>query len=113
MKRTDGSSRPGRRGFLRGDRTWHDVALCRSAWRENQPHELNETVPAGSLGLDLVALGFAAILAGVGLHLLVGSPESAKVPTAHVDADFACEPGATGHSAGRFAPRRQPEGIAR
>jgi hypothetical protein len=55
MKRTEGSSCPGRRGFLRGDRTWHDVALCRSAWREDQPPELNETIPAGSLGLDLIA----------------------------------------------------------
>jgi len=48
---------------------WSRLRLHSPGWREDQHHELNEVVPPGRLGRDLVALGCALLLAAVGLRV--------------------------------------------
>ena len=55
MDRTEETSRPVRRGFISEGGTWRGEPLYTSAWRRNQPPELNETVPAARLGRDRVS----------------------------------------------------------
>ena len=60
-------------------RRWWDSRLFTPGWSADQHPDLNETVPAGWQGLDMVALGCAALVVGLGLRTcaLRAGPEAA------------------------------------
>jgi len=70
-------TRAGTMGAVGGSGGFRDLRLYTPGWREDQPPELNETLPAGRPGRDVVALICSLLLFGAGLRLVAGPFASA------------------------------------
>jgi len=73
---TEETPRPPRPELAGPGANWRGLSIRGPAWREDQPPERNETVPAGKLPRDLVALALAALIAGLGLKLILAGADA-------------------------------------